>query len=110
MLEIVDVSDLSGSTDFIIKTIEASPAGSKWAVGTEKHLVERLAKQHPDKVITSLNPFTCLCGTMNRISVHNLAWVMDGLAFRGERYNKISVDAATARDAMLALNRMFELS
>jgi quinolinate synthase len=109
-MEIVDVSDLNGSTDFIIKTIEASAPGSRWAVGTEKHLVERLAKQHPDKHITSLNPFTCLCSTMNKISIHNLAWVMDGLANRGERLNQISVDPVTARDAVLALDRMMELS
>ena len=109
-MEIVDVSDLSGSTDFIIKTIETSPAGSKWAVGTEKHLVERLAAQHKDKTITSLNPFTCLCGTMNRISLHSLAWVLDGLVDKNERNNRITVDPATARDSMLALNRMFELN
>jgi quinolinate synthase len=109
-MEIVDVSDLSGSTDFIIKTIEASPSGSKWAVGTEKHLVERLARQHPDKTITSLNPFTCLCGTMNRISLHSLAWVLDGLSERNEQYNRISVDQLTAQESLLGLNRMFELS
>ena len=109
-MEIVDVSDLSGSTDFIIKTIEASSPGSKWAVGTEKHLVERLAAQHKDKTITSLNPFTCLCGTMNRISLHSLAWILEGLAIKSERYNAISVDGATARDSMLALERMFALS
>jgi quinolinate synthase len=109
-MEIVDVSDLWGSTDFIIKTIEASASGSKWAVGTEKRLVERLARQHPDKTITSLNPFTCLCSTMNRISLHHLAWVLDGLAVHGKRYNQISVDAFTAHNSNLALERMFALS
>ncbi len=109
-MEIVDISDMWGSTDFIIKTIEAAAAGSKWAVGTEKRLVERLAKQHPDKTITSLNPFTCLCSTMNRISLHNLAWVLEGLAERGERYNQISVDQVTAQNSNLALGRMFDLS
>lgn len=109
-MEIVDVSDLSGSTDFIIKTVAASAAGSKWAIGTEKHLVERLAAMHPDKTITSLNPFTCLCGTMNRISLHNLAWILDGLVHGGHQHNKISVDPETTNDAMAALNRMFELS
>lgn len=108
-MEIVDVSDLSGSTDFIIKTVEASPAGSKWAIGTEKHLVERLAATHPDKTITSLNPFTCLCSTMNRISLHNLAWVLEGLS-KGEYHNKISVDQPTRNDGMKALERMFQLS
>jgi quinolinate synthase len=109
-MEIVDVSDLSGSTDYIIKTIEAAAPGTSWAVGTEKHLVERLAKQHPDKKISSLNPFTCLCSTMNKISIHNLAWVMDGLANRGEKLNKISVDPVTAKNALLALERMMSLS
>ncbi len=109
-MEIVDVADMSGSTDFIIKTVEAAPAGSRWAIGTEKHLVERLAKQHPNQVITSLNPFTCLCGTMNRISLHNLAWVLSQLAFKAEKVNQISVPANVAKDSLLALNRMFELS
>jgi quinolinate synthase len=109
-MEIVDVSDLSGSTDFIIKTIENAPRGSKWAVGTEKNLVERLASQHPDKQISSLNPYSCLCGTMNRISLHNLAWVLDGLASRGEQLNKISVPHPIANHSLKALNRMFELS
>jgi quinolinate synthase len=109
-MEIVDVADLSGSTDFIIKTVMAAPTGSKWAIGTEKHLVERLAKQLPDKIITSLNPFTCLCSTMNRISIHNLAWVMEGLAERGEHLNQIRVHESIAIDAMKALDRMMELS
>jgi quinolinate synthase len=65
---------------------------------------------HPDKTITSLNPFTCLCGTMNRISLHNLAWILDGLVHGGHQHNKISVDPETTNDAMAALNRMFELS
>ncbi len=109
-MEIVDKADLSGSTDFIIKTIAASPAGSSWSVGTEKHLVERLAKQYPDKKITSLNPFTCLCGTMNRISLHHLAWVMDCIVQGKEMPNRIQVDEDTRRDAMKALDRMLELS
>lgn len=108
-MEIVDISDLSGSTDYIIKTVEASEPGSKWAIGTEKHLVERLAAQHPDKTITSLNPFTCLCGTMNRISLRNLAWVLDGLT-RGQQYNQIRVSGDIATDSMAALNRMFAIS
>jgi len=108
-MEIVDIADLSGSTDFIIKTVEASKAGSRWAIGTEKHLVERLAKNHPDKMISSLNPFTCLCSTMNRISIHSLAWVLDGLAFKNERLNQISVPTETALESKLALERMLQL-
>jgi quinolinate synthase len=109
-MEIVDIADLSGSTDFIIKTIAAAPTGSKWAVGTEKHLVERLAKQFPDKTITSLNPFTCLCSTMNRVSIHNLAWVMEGLGDKGLHHNQIRVEGDIATDAMKALDRMMQLS
>lgn len=109
-MEIVDLSDLNGSTDFIIKTIEAAPAGSSWSVGTEKHLVERLAKKHPDKNITSLNPFTCLCGTMNRISLHHLAWVMDCIVKGKEMPNRIQVDPKTAKEGLLALERMMALS
>lgn len=109
-MEIVDLADLSGSTDYIIKTVEAAKPGSHWAIGTEKHLVERLAKQHSDKTITSLNPYTCLCGTMNRISIHNLAWSLSRLAFRGERPNQISVPRDVAKNSLLALERMFELS
>jgi quinolinate synthase len=109
-MEIVDVADLSGSTDFIIKTVAAAPSGSKWAIGTEKHLVERLARQYADKTITSLNPYTCLCSTMNRISIHNLAWVMEGLGERGEHLNQIRVPEVVAQDAMKALDRMMQLS
>lgn len=109
-MEVVDLSDMAGSTDFIIKTIAAAPAGSSWSVGTEKHLVERIARQYPDKKITSLNPFTCLCGTMNRISLHHLAWVMGEIVNGKEMPNRIQVDPETRRDSMLALGRMLELS
>jgi len=109
-MEIVDKSDMTGSTEFIIKTIAAAPAGSSWAVGTEKHLVERLAAEHPDKKIVSLNPYTCLCGTMNRISARNLAWVLDDLVKDRPLRNRISVPAPIAKAATIALERMFALS
>ena len=109
-MEVVDLADFSGSTDFIIRTIGAAAEGTSWAVGTEKHLVERLAKAHPNKHIVSLNPFTCLCGTMNRISVKHLAWVFDSL-IKGEGLpNKITVDPETSRNSILALERMLTLS
>ncbi|MCX6124919.1 MAG: quinolinate synthase NadA [Proteobacteria bacterium] len=108
-MDIVDHSDLSGSTDFIIKTVSASPAGSSWAIGTEKNLVERLAKTYPDKTISSLNPFSCLCGTMNRISLQSLAWVMDQIASDQSMPNRIQVSPAIASDARLALDRMMQL-
>ena len=108
-MEIVDVSDLNGSTDFIIKTIQAAPAGSSWAVGTEKNLVDRLAKDNPDKKIFSLNPYSCACGTMNRISLKHLAWVMDCIDKGQSMPNRIQVPPSIAKDAKLALDRMMSV-
>lgn len=108
-MEIVDAADQSGSTEQIIKAIAEAPAGSAWAVGTEKHLVERLAKQFPEQTITSLNPFTCLCGTMNRISARHLAWVLEDLVAGKPMRNQITVDGAIAEPSRLALDRMFAL-
>ena len=76
-MEVVDESDAVGSTEFIVKTIAESPAGSKWAVGTEMNLVNRIAKENPDKTVVSLNRFMCLCGTMNRIDLAHLAWALE---------------------------------
>lgn len=108
-MEVVDAADLSGSTEQIIKAIEASPAGTTWAVGTEKHLVERLAANNPNKDITSLNPYTCLCGTMNRITSRHLAWVLDDLVQGKPIRNLISVDKKAAASSRVALERMFNL-
>ncbi|MEY4631856.1 MAG: hypothetical protein RIQ81_1976, partial [Pseudomonadota bacterium] len=108
-MEVVDASDLSGSTEQIIRAIEESPAGTSWAVGTEKHLVERLAANHPDKEVLSLNPFTCLCGTMNRISARHLAWVLEDLVAGRELRNQITVEEEAAEFSRLALDRMFNL-
>jgi quinolinate synthase len=109
-MEVVDHADLVGSTEFIVQQIAASPPGSSWAVGTEKHLVERLTSTYKDKDVFSLNPFTCLCGTMNRISLRHLAWMMHELAHKGESHNRIQVHPKIKADAMLALQRMFEVS
>jgi quinolinate synthase len=73
--EVVNKSDLNGSTEFIIKTIREAPGGSKWAVGTEMNLVNRLAKQHPDKFITLLAPDLCMCATMFRIAARECTLV-----------------------------------
>jgi len=108
-MEVVDAADMIGSTEQIIAKIAASPVGSEWAVGTEKHLVERLAAQFPDRKIVSLNPYTCLCGTMNRISGKHLAWVLGEIADRGEMPNIIRVEPEVAASAKLALDRMLEL-
>ncbi len=109
-MEVVDKSDFVGSTEFIIQTINASKKGSHWAVGTEKHLVERLQQENPDKKIESINPFTCVCGTMNRITLENLAMCLEEICNGKGVENIISVSQDVASNAKLALNRMMELS
>ena len=106
--EVVKKSDLYGSTENIITAVADSPSGSKWAIGTEINLVNRLAKQYPDKEIHSLSPFQCLCSTMYRIKPAYLLWVLDNLA-GGKVVNQITVDQETAKLAKLALDRMLEI-
>lgn len=106
--EVVSKSDLNGSTEFIIKTIAEAPAGSKWAVGTELNLVNRLAKRHADKFVTLLAPDLCMCATMFRISPENLCWSLENLV-EGQVVNQIKVDAETARWARVALDRMLAI-
>lgn len=105
--EVVQRADLAGSTEFIIRTIAQAPPGSKWAIGTEVHLVSRLASEHPDKDIRSLSPIQCLCTTMYRISPQHLLWCLDGLA-AGRPVNRITVPPAVRAGALAALNRMLE--
>jgi quinolinate synthase len=106
--EVVEKSDLNGSTEFIIKTVEAAPAGSKWAIGTEVNLVNRLIKQHPDKDIRLLAPDLCMCATMFRIAPQNLAWSLESLV-AGRVVNQITVPEETARWARIALDRMLAI-
>ena len=75
--EVVTKADLVGSTEFIIKTVEAAPAGSSWAIGTELNLVQRLADAHPDKHIVFLDKTVCYCSTMNRIDLPHLVWALE---------------------------------
>jgi quinolinate synthase len=103
--EVVAKSDLDGSTEFIIKTIDEAPAGSKWAIGTELNLVNRLAKRHTDKLITLLAPDLCMCATMFRIAPENLLWSLENLV-AGNVVNQITVDEDTAKWARVALDRM----
>ena len=103
--ETVAESDMSGSTSYIIKMIEDAPAGSKWAIGTEMNLVNRLMNEHPDKEIISLNPYLCSCMTMNRITLPYLLWSLESIETK-EYINDISVDRTIAKDAQLALDRM----
>lgn len=106
--EVVLGADLYGSTEIIIKNVSNSPAGSKWAVGTEINLVDRLARQNPDKTVRSLSPFQCLCSTMYRIKPAYLLWVLDNLV-AGRVVNRITVDKQTAEPAKVALDRMLEI-
>lgn len=105
--EVVEKADMNGSTEFIIRVIEEAPAGSKWAIGTEVNLVNRLAHKYPDKTITLLAPDLCMCATMFRIAPENLLWALENLA-AGNVVNQISVDAQTAEWARVALDRMLE--
>lgn len=106
--EVVEKSDLNGSTEFIIKTIAEAPVGSKWAVGTELNLVNRLAKRHPDKLVTLLAPDLCMCATMFRIAPENLCWSLENLV-DGHVVNQIKVDEETALWAKVALDRMLAI-
>jgi len=103
--ETVAKSDYAGSTSYIIKAIEQAKPGSKWAIGTEMNLVKRLAEDHPDKEIISLNPHLCPCMTMNRITLPYLLWSLESIGTE-EYINEIIVDKQVANDATLALERM----
>jgi len=106
--EVVDAADYVGSTEYIIRTIEAAPAGSSWAVGTELNLVRRLANAHPDKEIMFLDRTVCYCSTMNRIDLPHLVWALEELV-AGRVPNRIVVDPRTAEEARVALDRMLAL-
>ncbi len=106
--DVVLKADLVGSTEFIIKTIEAAPAGTSWAIGTELNLVQRLARQHPDKKIAFLDRTVCYCATMNRIDLPHLVWALENLV-AGNVVNQIQVDADTEHWAKVALQRMLDL-
>lgn len=106
--EVVSAADVVGSTESIIKTVAQSPAGSKWAVGTELNLVRRLAANNPDKEIVFLDKTVCYCSTMNRIDLPHLVWVMESLV-QGRLLNQITVDPKIAKYAKIALDQMLAL-
>ncbi len=107
--EVCEKADALGSTEGIIKMVAASPAGAQWAVATEIHLVNRLAKEHPDKLVISLDPNVCVCTTMFRIAPQHLCWVLENLV-AGQVVNRIEVSDATRRGARTALERMLSLA
>ena len=106
--EVVLAADLVGSTEYIIKALDAAPAGSAWAIGTELNLVRRLAKAHPDKTVVFLDKTVCFCSTMNRIDLPHLVWTLESLV-EGRVVNQISVEPETARHAKAALDQMLAL-
>ena len=106
--EVCQLADQVGSTEYILKSVGEAPAGSHWAVGTEVHLVQRLAKRHADKHVRLLAGIQCLCTTMFRVDLRHLYWVLEQLA-SGSVVNQIRVDDETARWSRIALERMLEL-
>jgi quinolinate synthase len=107
-MEVVDKSDVRGSTSKIIREVSAAPAGTKWAVGTELHLVNRLKHQHPEQEVHFLSPVVCMCATMYRIDLAHLCWSLENLA-AGTPVNVIKVDEDVARWSLVALERMLEV-
>ena len=106
--EVVEAADLVGSTEYIIRALDAAPPGSKWAIGTELNLVRRLAKAHPDKEVVFLDRTVCFCSTMNRIDLPHLVWTLESLV-EGRVPNVITVDPETEKHAKAALDQMLAL-
>jgi quinolinate synthase len=106
--EVCQAADEVGSTEYIIRTVTDAPAGTHWAIGTEVHLVNRLASTIKDKTVRSLAGVTCLCSTMYRIDLPHLCWVLERLV-AGEVVNQVSVDEETAHWSRVALDRMLAL-
>ena len=103
--EVNDIADISGSTGKIIQTVRDSPAGSKWAIGTELHLVNRLKAEHPEQEIHFLSPVVCMCATMYRIDLAHLCWSLENLQ-AGHPVNVIEVDREVTHWSLVALERM----
>src|SRR5216684_2034726 len=107
--EVAQAADDSGSTEYIIQQVKSSPAGSVWAVGTEIHLVDRLARDvQPERTVLSLDQFGCLCSTMFRVSPNHLLWILEGLV-AGEVHNRIVVPPDRTYWTRVALDRMLSI-
>ena len=107
-LEVVQAADCDGSTEFIVRTVTDSPAGSVWGIGTEINLIGRLAKENPDKTVFSLDPVVCPCSTMYRVHPAYLCWAIESLV-EGNVVNQIVVPEDEKRWAKVALDRMLEI-
>ena len=106
--EVNDIADVSGSTGKIIETVKNSPAATRWAIGTELHLVNRLKDEHPEQEIHFLSPVICMCATMYRIDLAHLCWSLENLR-AGTPVNVIKVDQKTAEWSLIALERMLSV-
>ncbi|MBM3675219.1 MAG: quinolinate synthase NadA [Actinobacteria bacterium] len=107
--DVVELADRVGSTERILEWVEAAPSGSALGVGTEIHMVQRLAREHPDRTVVSLDPLVCPCSTMFRIDAPHLAWCLQSLV-AGELVNQVVVDPHTAEWARVALQRMLDIT
>ncbi len=106
--EVNDIADISGSTSKIIETVRKAPTGTKWAIGTELHLVNRLKKEHPEQEIHFLSPLVCMCATMYRIDLAHLCWCLENLV-QGAIVNRIVVREDIANWSLIALERMLSV-
>jgi quinolinate synthase len=106
--EVAQAADEIGSTEGIIRAIKAAKPGTKWAVGTEIHMVNRLSKELTDRQVMSLDSSVCVCTTMFRITPVHLLWALENLG-AGKIVNQISVDERTRHFARAALDRMLSL-
>jgi quinolinate synthase len=109
MQEVNDIADVSGSTSKILQTVEDAPPGTKWAIGTELHLVNRIKQEHPEQEIHFLSPVVCMCATMYRIDLAHLCWCLENLE-AGVVVNKIEVEPETAKWSITALERMLAVN
>jgi quinolinate synthase len=107
--DVVEMADKVGSTERILTWVEEAPAGAVLGIGTEIHMVQRLAAEHPDKTVVSLDPLVCPCSTMFRIDAPHLAWCLESLV-EGRPVNEIKVDHETAEWARVALQRMLDIT
>jgi len=107
--EVNDIADISGSTSKIIDTVRKAPVGTKWAIGTELHLVNRLKKEHPEQEIHFLSPLVCMCATMYRIDLAHVCWSLENLV-NETIVNQIVVREDIAKWSLVALERMLTVS
>jgi quinolinate synthase len=107
--DVVELADHVGSTERILDFVEHAAPGTVVGVGTEIHMVSRMANEHPDLTVVSLDPLVCPCSTMFRIDGPHLAWVLERLV-AGEVVNRITVDERTAQWARVALERMLDIT